>query len=225
MKTILIIGGNGGIGACLTEILKSEHSIINLSRTESSDSDVKHIKCDILKDDLPDFGELDSIVYCPGTINLKPFMGLDLNDFRNDFEVNVIGAVRVIRHYLPLLKKSNGASVLMFSTVATQLGMPFHASVSASKSAVEGLVHSLAAEFAPGIRVNAIAPTLTDTPLAAGILRNERMYEKMNERHPLKRILEPADVAEMAASLISDKASAISGQIITIDAGLVSIKS
>ena len=225
MKNILIIGGNGGIGSEIVKLLTDESTVINLSRTNLSLPNIDDYNCDVLEDDLPVLERLDSIIYCPGTINLKPLSSLTLDDFLNDYKTNVLGAVKVIKHYLPLLKKSDTASILLFSTVATKLGMPFHASVAASKSAVEGLVKSLAAEFAPTIRVNAIAPTLTNTKLASGILRNERMVNKMIERHPLKRILQPRDVAEMASFLVSEKAQAMTGQIINIDAGLVSVKS
>ena len=168
--------------------------------------------------------ELDSIVYCPGSINLKPISRLKLDDFRSDFEINVIGAVKTIQKYLPLLKRGNKPSIVLFSTVATELGMPYHASVAAAKSAVEGLVKSLGAELAPTIRINAIAPTVTDTELASKILRNEKMIDMITERHPLKKFLNPEEVADMAEFLISNKSASISGQIFKMDCGIVSFK-
>ena len=148
---------------------------------------------------------------------------MDVNDFQNDFDINVKGGIGVLKKYISNLK-SNKASVLMFSTVATHIGMPFHASISVSKSAVEGLTKSLAAEYAERVRFNCIAPTITKTPLAASLLRNEKQIELMEQRHPLKRILDPEEIASFAAFLLSEQSSAITGQIFPIDAGLVSIK-
>ena len=179
---------------------------------------------DILHDELPDLEKLDSIVYCPGSINLKPITRLSLQDFRDDFEINIIGAVKTIQKYLPLLKRSNNGSIVLFSTVATKLGMPYHSSVAASKSAVDGLVKTLGAELAPKIRVNAVAPTITKTDLASNILRNDKIVENMVERHPLKKILVPNEVAKMVKFLISDDSSSISGQTFNLDAGIVSFK-
>ena len=184
-----------------------------------------HIQLDATLDNFPDLEKIDSLVYCPGSINLKPISTLSIEDFRNDFELNVIGAVKSIKKYLPLLKKGENPSILLFSTVATKLGMPYHASVSASKSAIDGIVKTLGAELAPKIRINAIAPTITNTELASKILRNEKVLENMIERHPLKKILSADEVAKMAKFLISEDGSSISGQIINMDAGIVSFKS
>jgi NAD(P)-dependent dehydrogenase (short-subunit alcohol dehydrogenase family) len=164
------------------------------------------------------------LVYCPGSINLKPISRLSLDDFRADFEINVLGAVKSVQKYLPQLKKGENPSILLFSTVASKLGMPFHASVATSKSGVEGLVKSMGAELAPIIRVNAIAPTVTNTDLASKLLRNERMIENITERHPLKRFLNPEEVAATAAFLLSDNAASFSGQIFEMDCGIVSFK-
>ena len=226
MRTILIIGGSKGIGNAIIKSLVKDNIIINLSRTapEELHDNLTHYNCDILTDVLPEIAEIDVLIYCPGSINLKPISRLKLDDFRNDFEINVIGAVKAIQHYLPSLKKGNNSSVLLFSTVAAKLGMPFHASVAAAKSAVEGLTKSLGAELAPTIRVNAIAPTVTDTDLASKLLRNERMIANITERHPLKKYLKPNEVADLATFLISDKASSISGQIFELDCGIVSFK-
>ena len=174
---------------------------------------------------IQEMDNLDCLIYCPGSINLKPISTLTLEDFRNDFEINVMGAVKAIKKYLPLLKKSLSASILLFSTVATKLGMPYHASVSVAKSGVDGLVKTLGAELAPKVRINAIAPTITNTDLASKILRNEKVIENMIERHPLKKILSSSEVAKMASFLISEDASSISGQIFNMDAGIVTFKS
>ena len=173
---------------------------------------------------MPEITALDAIVYCPGSINLKPISRLSLEDFREDFEINVIGAVKAIQKYLEVLKKGQHPSVLLFSTVASKLGMPYHASIATAKSGVEGLVKSLGAELAPTIRINAIAPTVTDTELASKLLRNEKMIENIKERHPLKKFLDPKEVAGMAEFLLSEKASSISGQIFEMDYGIVTFK-
>lgn len=226
MKKILVVGGSKGIGHAIVQQLVKDNTVYNFSRTEPSvtHNNLKHFSGNILTDDLPNIEALDSIIYCPGSINLKPISRLSLNNFREDFEINVIGAVKTIQHYLPLLKKGMKPSIVLFSTVASTLGMPYHASVAASKSGVEGLMKSLGAELAPTIRVNAIAPTVTDTDLASKLLRNEKMIENITERHPLKKFLNPEEVANMAVFLISDKASAISGQVLKMDCGIVSFK-
>jgi NAD(P)-dependent dehydrogenase (short-subunit alcohol dehydrogenase family) len=226
MKKILVIGGSKGIGKAIVASLIEKNNIINLSRTPPSlaHENLTHYNCDILTDQLPQLDAVDALIYCPGSINLKPISRLKLEDFRADFEINVVGAVKAIQHYLPLLKRGTTPSILLFSTVASKLGMPFHASVAAAKSGVEGLVKSLGAELAPTIRVNAIAPTVTDTDLASKLLRNERMIDSITERHPLKKFLNPTEVADMAAFLTSDSASSISGQIFQMDCGIVSFK-
>ncbi|RNC86488.1 MAG: SDR family oxidoreductase [Winogradskyella sp.] len=226
MKTYVIVGGSKGIGNAILSALLPSNKVINISRTAPTQShtNLTHYSCDIINDNLPDIQEADTLIYCPGSINLKPINRLSLEDFKNDFEINVLGAVKTIHKYLPLLKNGNNPSILLFSTVATKLGMPFHASVAASKSAIDGLTKSLGAELAPTIRVNAIAPTVTDTDLASKLLRNERMIENMNERHPLKKYLQPQEVADMATFLTSEKAASISGQIFEMDCGIVNFK-
>ncbi|OBX21302.1 MULTISPECIES: SDR family NAD(P)-dependent oxidoreductase [Bizionia] len=226
MKTYIIVGGSKGIGRAISEKLLENHYVINLSRSKPDfDHDnLKHYSVDILSDELPDLDQADGLIYCPGSINLKPIGRLDLDDFRSDFEINVIGAVKAIQKYLPIIKKGDKPFMLFFSTVAAKLGMPFHASVAASKSAVEGLVKSVGAELAPTVRVNAIAPTVTDTELASKLLRNKKMIDNITERHPLKKFLNPTEVAEMASFLISDHAASISGQIFEMDCGIVSFK-
>ncbi len=226
MKQIVIVGGSKGIGREILNTLVANNTIINLSRTapESQHPNLTHFACDILSDELPDLENVDGLVYCPGSINLKPVSRLSLDDFRNDFEINVLGAVKAIQKYLPQLKKGENPAILLFSTVASKLGMPFHASIATAKSGVEGLVKSLGAELAPTIRVNAIAPTVTDTELAFKLLRNEKMIENITERHPLKKFLNPKEVASTAEFLMSDKAASFSGQIFEMDYGIVSFK-
>ncbi|NRB84016.1 MAG: SDR family oxidoreductase [Winogradskyella sp.] len=227
MNRLIVIGGSKGIGnAIVKSLLSSYDEIINISRTapETADVKLKHFSCDVTIDELPDIDMANGLVYCPGSINLKPINRLSLDDFKRDFDINVIGAVKAIQTYLPALKNGHKPSIVLFSTVATKLGMPFHASVAASKSAVEGLTKSLGAELAPTIRVNAIAPTVTDTDLASKLLRNERMIDNMNARHPLKKYLQPQEVADMAGFLLSEKAGSLSGQVFEMDCGIVSFK-
>lgn len=226
MKTVVIIGGSKGVGKAIVTTLMDSHRIINLSRSapEKVHPNLTHYNVDILKDELPEITPMDALVYCPGSINLRPIARLGLEDFRDDFEINVVGAVKAIQKYLGVLKQSERPSILLFSTVATKLGMPFHASIATAKSGVEGLVKSLGAELAPSIRINAIAPTVTDTQLASKLLRNEKMIENIKERHPLKKFLDPKEVAQLAEYLISDKASSISGQIFQMDYGIVTFK-
>jgi NAD(P)-dependent dehydrogenase (short-subunit alcohol dehydrogenase family) len=226
MRTILVVGGSRGIGNEVVKKLLPENKVVSISR-EASDLDhvnLTQIELDAVKGELPELEEVDGLVYCPGTINLKPFSRLSEEDFLNDFEINVLGAVRVLKTYEKVLKKSDQASVVLFSTVASDMGMTFHSSVAISKSGVEGLAKSLAAEWAPKIRVNVIAPTITDTTLASKILRNDAIREKMKERHPLKRILDPTEVAELAVYLLSDGSRSITGQVLKMDAGMLSIK-
>lgn len=226
MKNILIIGGSKGIGnAILTQQLEN-NLVYNISRNapEVSHKNLTHYSLDILKDELPTLENIDTIIYCPGSINLKPIGSLSIDDFRSDFEINVIGAVKTIQKYLPVLKKGTNPSILLFSTVAVKLGMPFHASIATAKAGVEGLVKSLGAELASTVRINAIAPTITETTLSANILRNDRMKENMVERHPMKNYLKPEEVAEMANFLISEKAKSMSGQIFEMDYGIVTFK-
>jgi NAD(P)-dependent dehydrogenase (short-subunit alcohol dehydrogenase family) len=231
-KNIFIVGGSSGIGLELVKALSNVHHEIYVgSRTINTLTEipgVHHLALDITAESL-DLEELPEIVhglaYCPGTIVLKPFQRLSSEDFRKDFDINLLGAVKVIQGCLKRLKKSpNGASIVLFSTVAVKTGMPFHASVASAKGAVEGLTRSLAAEFAPRIRVNAIAPSLTDTPLAASLLSNEDRQKASAERHPLKRIGSPQEVAGAALHLLSDEGSWITGQIFHVDGGMSSIR-
>ena len=226
MKNIVIIGGSKGIGNAILKNAIENNNVINISRNlpEISHPNLTNYQLDVLVSELPDIEQVDVLIYCPGSINLKPIMSLGIDDFKNDFEINVIGAVKSIQKYLPTLKKGTNPSIILFSTVAAKLGMPFHASIATAKSGVEGLVKSLGAELAPTVRVNAIAPTITETSLSAAILRNDRMKENMIERHPMKGYLDPEEVAGMAKFLMSDSAKSISGQVFEMDYGIVSFK-
>ncbi len=218
---ILIIGGSTGIGAATIDLLKAKNSE-TISINRSGNTLANHsIACDIFIDSLPDLDdELDSIIYFPGTINLKPFRSLKLDDFKTDWEINFLGAVKVIQKYAANLSKSENASILLFSTVAVQTGMPFHTSISSAKGAIEGLTRSLAAEFAPKIRVNCIAPSLTNSPLAHRFIENDLKLKASEDRHPLKKIGNAEDIAQAAYWLISDHSKFVTGQVIKIDGGL-----
>jgi 3-oxoacyl-[acyl-carrier protein] reductase len=228
----LVIGGSSGIGLELVNKLVAEgHQVYSASRHQGDIPSAAHfIAFDVLgdtaslKENLPDV--LDGLAYCPGTINLKPFGRLSETDFENDFKVNVLGAVKVIQAATPLLKKSESPSVVLFSTVAVQTGMGFHASIAASKGAIEGLTRSLAAEFAAiKIRVNALAPSLTATPLAQALISSPERKEASDKRHPLGRIGTAKELADAAFFLITPQSAWITGQIIAIDGGMSSVRS
>jgi NAD(P)-dependent dehydrogenase (short-subunit alcohol dehydrogenase family) len=180
------------------------------------------VNTDFPTDGLPD--TLASMVYCPGTISLQPFHRTDLSTFIKDMEINLFGAVRALQAALPALQRSKQASVVLFSTVAVTTGMPMHASIAAAKGGIEGITRSLAAELAPGIRVNAVAPSLTDTPLASSLLRTERQRENAGVRHPLGRIGQREDIASAVKFLLSKDATWITGQILAVDGGIGTVR-
>ena len=223
MGKILIVGGTKGIGEEIAQLLEKKECVIFSRESHNVKSNNHtHYKLDVSEGEFPDIEDISSIVYCPGTINLKPFRSLKIDDFQHDFNINFLGAVKVIQHYHRALSKSPDASIVLFSTVAVKQGMIFHASIASAKGAVEGLTKSLAAEFAGKISVNCIAPTLTNTPLAQGLLRNEDAIKRSNERHPSKRINTASDVAKTAEFLLQN--NNITGQIIHVDGGMSSLK-
>ncbi|MEJ6623210.1 MAG: 3-oxoacyl-[acyl-carrier protein] reductase [Arcticibacterium sp.] len=226
MKNILLIGGSHGIGLEIITLMAPSAQLFVASRTapEKSHENITHIPFDVLSDTLdmtlmPE--QIDGFVYCPGSINLKPLKMLSNEAFRSDMEINFFAMLPIVQSIMP--RMSLGSSIVYFSTVAVGMGMPFHASIAAAKGAVEGFTKSLAAEYAPKIRVNCIAPSLTDTPLAGRLLNNEKKREMMDARHPLKRVGTPADIAQMAVFLLSDQSSWMSGQILGVDGGMSSL--
>lgn len=229
MANYLIIGGSSGIGRALVSQLLSEGHVLTVWARERRDlpQTVDFYAYDVTgdedppKDSLPD--QLDGLAYCPGSITLKSFRSLKPPAFREAFELNVVGGVRCLQAVERSLKKADQASVVFFSTVAVQRGMPFHAAVASAKGAVEGLTRSLAAEYAPKIRVNAIAPSLTDTPLAEKLLATDDKRQASADRHPLKRVGTAEEIAAMAAFLLSDKAAFVTGQVVGMDGGLGAI--
>lgn len=230
-KRYLIVGGSRGIGYALSKsLLNGGNHIIYASRNvneELNNLGCEYIAWDVVGQDFPAIDAhlaLDGLVYCPGSITLKPFKSIKIEQFILDYHINLIGAVKTIQANLDRLKKGQNPSIVLFSTVAAQLGMPFHSSIAAAKAAVEGLTKSLAAELSPTIRVNCIAPSLTKTELAKNLLNSPEKEEAAKNRHPLKNIGTPEDLAQIAQFLLSPQASWITGQVFHVDGGLSSLK-
>lgn len=227
MKTTLLIGASSAVAKEVAKVLIAKNErVISISRNEPDSPFTEFYEYTLNGEtSFPKLeGTIDGLVYFPGSINLKPFRGLKETDFQNDFNINVLGAIKSIQTYTPNLQLSDKASIVLFSTVAVQTGMPFHASIAVSKGAIEGLTRSLAAEFAPKIRVNCVAPSLTHTPMAERLLSTPEKIEASANRHPLKKIGEPKDLASVVEFLLSENASWITGQIMHVDGGMGNIK-
>ena len=230
-KTYVVVGATSGIGRQVAEDLIGQGATVYaLSRRGELPDGPKsliHARCDVLAEQ-PTFLQLDEpldgLAYLPGTINLKPFHLLRRKDFVQDLEVNYLGAVKTLQQYLPQLRKAESASIVLMSTVAVQTGLSFHASVAGAKGAVEGLARALAAELAPKIRVNAVAPSLTDTPLAVSLLNQPAKRESAAKRHPLQRIGNPSDIASAVCFLLTEQSDWITGQVLAVDGGLSRIR-
>lgn len=227
MKNIIIVGGSHGISKALVDMLKNEHLLL-FSRTQPDAAEADYFPFDVMQDTfdstvLPE--KIDGLVYCPGSIILKPFHRIKDQEFLQDLQLNTLGAVWVLQAAYPKLVAAGGASVVMFSTVAVQQGMPYHSSIAMAKGAIEGLTRSLAAEWAgQKIRVNAIAPSLTDTPLAEKLLNSEEKQQGAAKRHPLGRYGQANDIAAMAKFLLSDESGWMTGQILHVDGGMSSVR-
>lgn len=225
----LLIGGSTGIGLALTrKLAELGHHITVLSRTNETLAgiqNVTHHVCDITQES-PDFlpmDQVDGLVYLPGTVNLKAFPQLKIEDYLQDFSINFLGAVKTIQHYLPSLTKSGKGSIVLMSTVAVEKGLPFHCSVSAAKGALTSFMRSLAAEIAPKVRVNAVAPSLTETGLTESLLDSDSKKQSAAKRHPMERVGKPEDIASMVTYLLSSESEWITGQVFGVDGGLSSL--
>lgn len=231
LNNVVIAGGNSGIGEKLIQLLADTDARITLlsrkSPDEQTNTGISHYPWDVteaLPENLELPEQLDGLVYCPGTINLKPFPLLKDDDFLRDFQVNVMGAVKLVRKYIKALKAGRG-SVVFFSSVAASTGFPFHASVAAAKSALEGLSLSLAAEYASaGVRFNTVSISLTDTALASGLLKTEKQRQSGEDRHPIKGLGDPGEVASWVMHLLSQDSRWMTGQVIHIDGGIGSLR-
>lgn len=226
-KNILIIGGSYGIGFFIAQSLQKDFNIYIASRTKGGldDLNITYIQFDAAKDNLnlsllPE--QIHGFAYMPGSIDLKPFKRMDLETFKSDMEINFFYMVKVVKDIMP--RMADNSSMIFFSSVAAGSGMPFHTSIAASKGAIEGFARSMAAEYAPKIRINVIAPSLVDTPLASKLLNNDKKQENMANRHPLKRIGNAQDIGNTALFLLSDKSSWITGQVIAVDGGISTLK-
>lgn len=225
MKTYIIIGGASGIGlATVKELIAQGHKVIATYNTTSpvfSHENLSYVQYDVTSEEPLEINtdEINGIVYCPGSINLMPFRRIKPQDYLNDFNLQVVGAIKIIQSTYNKLRKSKAPSIVFFSTVAVQKGFSFHTQVAASKGAIEGITKSMAAEFAPNIRVNCIAPSITNTPLAEKLLSNEEKIAANAQKHPLKTIGEPEDIAEMVSFLLSEKSKWITGQVLHVDGG------
>lgn len=226
MKRVLIIGASSAMAQATAKILgEAGVYVIGISRSDITSVYNEVYQVTSYTDGLPVFdGPLDGLLYFPGTINLKPFHRLSIDDFKTELDIHVFGAINCIQHYLPQLKQADQSAVVLMSSVAATTGMTFHASVSLVKGALESLTRSLAAEYAPKIRFNAVAPSLTQTPMADRLTATEEKIQQAGERHPLKRIGQPEDLAQTIAFLVSEQASWITGQVLHVDGGMGVLK-
>ena len=221
MGALLIVGGSKGIGRALLEMELEKRKVVNISRTEPNiqHANLTHYKLDALKDELPEIEEIDGIVYCPGSINLKPIGSLKQEDFQQDFEVNVLGAVRVIQHYFRKVKKGNNPSIVLFSTVAVKRGMAFHASVAAAKAGVIGMSKSLAYEVATrGITVNAVAPGFIATAMTDKLTDDQK--NAIMGQIPVGRMGTPEEIAASVLYLSSPEAAYVTGTTLHVNGGM-----
>lgn len=227
MRTYLFAGASSAIAQQTAKLLQEKgHRVIGLSRTASDFPYDEFYTIDSY-----DFGhfpviekELDGLVYFPGTINLKPFHRLKAEEFKEDMAINAMGAIAFTQAYLSLLHKLHTTSIVFISTVAVSTGLPFHSSISLAKGALEGLTKALAAELAPKVRVNCVAPSLVHTPLGERFVNTPEKMELMQKRNPLHKVGEALDVANAIAFLLSQESDWISGQVLAVDGGMSSLR-
>lgn len=223
MRHIIVIGSSKGFGKAIAEkALEQDMKVSGFARSEYtiSHSNYTHHIADADKADYHIVEQADALVFCPGNINLKPLSMLKSKDFESDFSINTLDAVKAVQHFLPSLKKGKNTQILFFSTVAVKLGMPFHCSTAAAKGALEGFAKGLAAEMAPSIAVNCLAPTISHTPMGSKILRNDKVVEKLTAKHPMAQLPTASQIAEAAMPFINGKVHSITGQVLNVDSGL-----
>tara|TARA_X000001036_G_scaffold426980_1_gene455038 strand:+ start:148 stop:816 length:669 start_codon:yes stop_codon:yes gene_type:complete len=221
MKNILLVGASSDSARSLMERYNDKYNFIRLSRNEV-ESEVDNF--DILDSDTYYSNDIkyDGLVYFPGTINLRPFKNLKIKDFYADFDINVMGLVKILKFYMPYF--NDGCSMVFISSLAGKMGLPFHSSISISKSALVGLCKSLAAEYAPKYRVNCISPSLFKSKMSERLLKNDTSQERIKNNNPLKKIGSTDDIASLLNFLLSDESQWITGQDISIDGGMSSLK-
>ncbi|MEM8734363.1 MAG: SDR family oxidoreductase [Planctomycetota bacterium] len=230
-KSIVVVGGTRGIGLDIVRRrVELGDTVTVVSRTNAGLEEfgsVEHLACDVTVDDLDSAAlpsVVDGLVYCPGSINLRSFNSLKPQQFRDDFELNVVGAVRCIQAASKALRASSGSSIVLFSTVAVQQGMFAHASIAAAKGALEGLTRTIAAEMAPTVRVNCLAPALTETSLTERFFSSPDKAAALAEKYPMGRTGQPSDLGAMASFLLGDESNWMTGQVIGVDGGMSTLR-
>ena len=216
MSKVVLIGSSSAIAKSLQE--NSNREFVCFTRSNSLD----------ISGDLSEFDNLEDInglVYFPGTINLKPFTMLKEQDYQNDLDINFLGAVKVVKKLIGKLKEADGASVVFISTVAASIGLPFHASISPAKAALEAYARSMAAEYTGAkISFNVVAPSLANTPMAENLLKTDRLIEASKERNPMKQIGSPEQISKTIDFLLDSHNNWMTGQVIPVDGGMVNLK-
>ena len=216
MSKVVLIGSSSAIAQSLQE--NSNREFVCFTRSNGFDSTGDLSELDSLED-------INGLVYFPGTINLKPFTMLKEQDYQNDLDINFLGAVKVVKKLIGKLKEADGASVVFISTVAASIGLPFHASISPAKAALEAYARSMAAEYTGAkISFNVVAPSLANTPMAENLLKTDRLIEASKERNPMKQIGSPEQISKTIDFLLDAHQNWMTGQVIPVDGGMVNLK-